>query len=159
MGADIIIYLFYGVLAYSCVAVCSSSPFSLFVCLLWLAERRRMNGPRDAPDYLRGAAEARGSARRVSCGFFGDATSHLCGCLCLCLWSTPKHLHGPHRAHSSCLFFVPERPFNSSQHQLAHLRDLTAERHAPYLAHPTPEAANELLLYTLMKYNCIMVCK
>lgn len=84
MGADIIIYLFYGVLAYSCVAAwCSSSPFSLFVCLLWLAERSHMNRPRDAPDYLRGATEARGSARRVSRFLWGRYLSlslHACVC-------------------------------------------------------------------------------
>lgn len=52
------------------------------VCFLWLAERswsRQINGRIDARDYLCGAAWARGSTRRVSCGFFRDATSHLCG--------------------------------------------------------------------------------
>lgn len=42
------------------------------------------------------SSQARGSTRRVSCGFFRDAASHLCGCLCLCLRLTvcpPPHKH------------------------------------------------------------------
>lgn len=61
---------------------------------------------------------------------------------------------------STCVYqFVPGGPFSSVSISTLYLRELMAERHAPYPAHPTPEAANELLLYTLMKYNCIMVCK
>ncbi|XP_051928794.1 FAS-associated factor 1 isoform X2 [Hippocampus zosterae] len=55
---------------------------------------------------------------------------------------------------------VPGGPFNSvSSISSLYLRELLMARHERYPAHPTPEAANELLLYTLMKYNCIMVCK
>lgn len=87
-------------------------------------------------------------------GFFGDATSPSPFTLVSVVDSQAVHTPVCYE----CVF-VPERPFNSSQHQFVYLRDLTAERHAPHPAHPTPEAANELLLYTLMKYNCIMVCK
>lgn len=102
--------------------------------------------------------------RYVSCGFFKDGASHLCGCLCLCVWLTvfPRpHKHTLHFVIFVCVCvcnLVLRDHFNSVS-IMSYLGELMAERHACYPAHLTPEAANELLLYTLMKYNCIMVCK
>lgn len=83
------------------------------------------------------------------------------------LWLTPRGRRTNTRSFSGvCLSVCSRSPRGTTLTQSASVprtcgswwrrgtRDSPARRR-----HPTPEAANELLLYTLMKYNCIMVCK
>lgn len=145
---------------------CFSSPRSSSVCSLRLAERSCrggwMNGRRDTPDYLcRAARSPRLHQTLVLWFLLGMLSLTLCRRFCFCLGlslciCTPG-IHTPVSCVCVCDFCPPGAPL--TQHQLLYLWEPMAERHAPYPAHPTPEAANELLLYTLMKYNCIMVCK
>lgn len=124
----------------------------------------------DAPDFVRvggsvGLAEA--EAQPEACTVVSSKTLPLkfVGVI-EHVWPTPclsVHKHTPSFLLIVCVCvcvhtLVPGAHFNSVSISL-YLRDLMAERHARYPAHPTPETANELLLYTLMKYNCIMVCK